>query len=309
MNKNVKELMWAVAYNDMKKAKKYVEIICDNDKAQSNRTFCNSIKAKLHATMLNLLEVPHNINGMLLVEDMQQSFRGERYLLTSREAEVYKKIEAAHRASQKLAEMDISYLNSVMLYGSSGTGKTMFGRYVAWKIGLPFAYLNFSNLIDSHLGKTGRNVNMIFDYVETFPCVLMLDEIDAVGSKRGQRAEVGEMSRIVITLMQAFDKMKNDTLVIGATNRLDIIDEALLRRFPIKHEVIALSCIERKEAVEQFLLDISVKADEAGIIEFCKAERTTAQVMNELVQRIAESIVNDTPLILGKQKGGSECAN
>lgn len=309
MNKNVKELMWAVAYNDMKKAKKYVEIICDNDKAQSNRTFCNSIKAKLHATMLNLLEVPHNINGMLLVEDMQQSFRGERYLLTSREAEVYKKIEAAHRASQKLAEMDISYLNSVMLYGSSGTGKTMFGRYVAWKIGLPFAYLNFSNLIDSHLGKTGRNVDMIFDYVETFPCVLMLDEIDAVGSKRGQRAEIGEMSRIVITLMQAFDKMKNNTLVIGATNRLDIIDEALLRRFPIKHEVIALSYIERKEAVERFLLDIPVKADEAEIIEFCKAERTTAQVVNELVQRIAESIVNDTPLILGKQKGGGECAN
>lgn len=302
MNRNIKELIRAVACNDIKKAKKCVQIICDGDKTQSNESFCNDIKAKLQATMLNLVEVPSNISGLLLVEDLQQSFRAERYLLTVREAELYKKIAAVHKAAQKLAEMDISYINAVMLYGGSGTGKTMFGRYVAWKLGLPFAYLKFSHLMDSHLGKTGRNINAVFDYVESFPCVLMLDEIDAVGSKRGLRFDVAEMSRVVISLMQAFDKMQNNALVIGATNRLDILDEALLRRFPIKHEVIALSAFERKKAVERFLIDVKIPADEAEIMAFCKEEKAVAQVINELIQRIAESVINETPLNLKKQK-------
>jgi SpoVK/Ycf46/Vps4 family AAA+-type ATPase len=298
MNDNLRNLLRAVADNDTKKAKQYAELICDSDSSQANKAFCNSIIMRLRATTLNLLEVPANISGQLLVEDIQQTFIADRYYLTEREEKIAERVEAMYKASQKLTEMGISYLNSLMLYGKSGTGKTMFGRYMAYRLGLPFAYLNFSHLVDSLLGGTGKNICRVFDYVQSFPCVLLLDEIDAVGIERGSGREVGEMARIVIALMQSLDRIRNETLVIGATNRIDIIDKALLRRFTIQHLVKSLSSIERKAMIEKYLHDVGLTANENEISEFCKADRATAQVVNELIQQIAKSIIEDIPLSL-----------
>ena len=64
----------------------------------------------------------------------------------------------------KMLAYGIPYTNSTLLYGVPGTGKTEFARYVAFKLGLPYAYLNFSCLIDSYLGKTAKNLNQVFDY-------------------------------------------------------------------------------------------------------------------------------------------------
>ena len=261
---------------------------------------------RLRATTLNLLEVPANISGLLIVEDIPRTFMADRYYLTERENEIAGRVESMYKASQRLTEMGISYLNSLMLYGKSGTGKTMFGRYMAYKLGLPFAYLNFSNVVDSYLGSTGKNICNVFNYVESFPCVFMLDEIDAVGMERGSGKEVGEMARIVISLMQSLDRIRNETLVIGATNRIDIIDKALLRRFTIQHEVKALTSPERKAMVEKYLRDIGISIPENEVTGFCEADRPTAQVVNELIQRIAKSIIEDAPLSLSTAQGGAE---
>jgi SpoVK/Ycf46/Vps4 family AAA+-type ATPase len=298
MNDNIKDLLLAIASNDFKKARAYVEIICNQDHSQANLLFCKHVKDQLHATSLNFLEVPQNIKGLLLIEDTSQTFKPDRYYLSEREAEIVNLIETMYGATQKLTEMGISYLNSLMLWGESGTGKTMFGRYIAYKLGLSFAYLNISMVVDSYLGSTSKNILNVFDYVEKTPCVFMLDEIDAIGMKRGSGKEIGEMARIVISLMQSLDRIKNETLVIGATNRIDIIDKALLRRFTLKHEVKALSDTERKSMIEKYLNDVGLSVDEVEITEFCKTDRTTAQTVNELIQQIAKSIIEKKPLSL-----------
>lgn len=309
LNDDLRYLLRAVADNNITKAKQYAEVICDRDKTQKNRAFLNSVKMRLRAAQSNLLEVPANISGQLIVENIQQTFMAGRYYLTEREAEIAGHIETMYEASQKLAEMGIPYLNSLMLFGISGSGKTMFGRYMAYRLGLPFAYLNFPRVIDSLLGSTGKNICKVFDYVGSFPCVFMLDEIDAVGMERGSGEEVGEMARIVTTLMQSLDRIRNETLIIGATNRLDIIDKALLRRFALQHEVKPLSNTERKAMVEKYLRDIGLSADETEITEFCKADRTTAQVVNELIQQIAQSIIKEAPLSLipALREGARRC--
>ena len=98
--------------------------------------------------------------------------------------------------------------------------------------GVAIYYINFSRVIDSHLGSTGSNIAKVFDFVRYTPCVLMLDEIDTVSKRRdgGSNAE-GELSRVTVTLMQEFDKLNGHQIVIGATNLIDLIDNALLRRF------------------------------------------------------------------------------
>lgn len=149
---------------------------------------------------------------------------------------------------------------------------------------VPFAYVNFGNLIDSHLGGTQRNLSKVFDYVKNQKCVFMLDEIDAIGTERGLKStDVGEMSRIVISLMQNLDTLSSDVVLLAATNRKDIIDKALLRRFTNSHEIRRLSEKERVEMAKIFLDDVGYSYDGEWLSRLVKKDTTQAGLMNELI--------------------------
>ena len=119
----------------------------------------------------------------------------------------------------------------------------------------------------------------------------MLDEIDAIGMRRGSREEVGEMSRVVITLMQCMDALPNDVIVLGATNRPDIIDDALMRRFTTKHEIKRLDNMERKEMATRFLMDVGYKHNEDMLEEICHPDLTQAALMEKLIDVIVREYV------------------
>lgn len=216
------------------------------------------------------------------MEDVSVSFNENRYYLSQREQEIAEKIISMNRVAGRLADIGVNYVNSTMLYGESGTGKTTFGRYLAHKMGLPFAYLNFSRTVDSYLGSTQKNISKVFDYIKQQKCVFMLDEVDAIGMKRGKE-DVGEMSRIVISLMQNLDTLTSDITLLGATNRLDIIDEALLRRFTTKHEVKRLGVNERREMAEKFFGDVEYEISPIELRELAMVHDTQAGLMNRIV--------------------------
>ena len=143
-------------------------------------------------TQPNFIELPYDIKGILKMEDVSTSFNENRYFITDKEKRIFKQIEMTNNTNKKLKQLGIRYLNTTLLYGETGTGKTTFGKYVAYKLGLPFAYLNFSQCITSLLGGTSKNIDKVFEYVSKQKCVLMLDEIDAIGIKRGIE-DLGEM--------------------------------------------------------------------------------------------------------------------
>jgi len=177
MNDKLKNLIRCITENDIQKAKIYVKLIIEDDKTQANRQFCNNIQNKLQASSLNLIELPHDIKGILFMEDVSMSFNENRYFLSEREQAITEEVLGMYQTSQKLSEMGIQYLNSLMLHGESGTGKTIFGRFLAYKLGLPFAYMNFSNAINSLLGGTGKNISKAFDFIEKTKCILMIDRL------------------------------------------------------------------------------------------------------------------------------------
>ena len=126
--------------------------------------------------------------------------------------------------------------------------------------------MNFSNVISSYLGSTQKNIQKVFDYIRDIDCVLMLDEVDAIGLRRGTE-DVGEMSRVVIGLMQCLDNLPNNVTIIGATNRIDMIDTALLRRFTLKQEVKRPSNREeRYKYVSTFLDDIQFNYNKDALL-------------------------------------------
>lgn len=293
MNDLDRRLIESVCRNDLQSAKKIVKIILEQDKTQKNRMFVNRYLTMLNNSAMNLMELPADLKNLLIMEDVSVSFNENRYYLSNRESKVVEKILKLNKASQRLAEIGVNYINSTILYGESGTGKTTLGRYMAYKMGIPFAYLNFSRVVDSYLGSTQKNISKVFDHVKQQKCVFMIDEIDAIGMRRRDSKEVGEMSRIVISLMQNLDTLTSDVVFLGATNRLDIIDEALLRRFTTKHEVKRLNEQERYEMARKFLDDVDFDYDDDWLIGICERDNTQAGLMNELVEALVEKYVED----------------
>lgn len=293
MNDLDRKLIETVCRNDLQSAKKIVKIILEQDKTQKNRMFVNRYLTMLNNSAMNLMELPADLKNLLIMEDVSVSFNENRYYLSNRESKVVEKILKLNKASQRLAEIGVNYINSTILYGESGTGKTTLGRYIAYKMGIPFAYLNFSRVVDSYLGSTQKNISKVFDHVKQQKCVFMIDEIDAIGMRRRDSKEVGEMSRIVISLMQNLDTLTSDVVLLGATNRLDIIDEALLRRFTTKHEIKRPNEQERYEIASKFLADVDFDYDDDWLIGICERDNTQAGLMNELVEALVERYVED----------------
>lgn len=137
--------------------------------------------------------------------------------------------------ARELQEYGLPVNNKVLLQGSSGCGKTMTAKAVANELGRNIIILNLSNIVSSRIGETSQNIKMIFDKAARERSVLFLDELDQIGKARGSDdKDVGEMRRLVNTLIQLIDYYPENALLICATNHPEIIDTALLRRFQLK---------------------------------------------------------------------------
>lgn len=294
---NQQRLIRAIAENDIRSAKKCAIACVVEDHTSKNSGFCKRYKSILESSGSNMIELPYDLKELLSVEDVSISFKEGRYYLSDREKTIYESIVQMQKVNQRLMEMGIPYINSTLLYGESGTGKTTFGKYVAYKTGLPFCYMNFSHLVDSYMGGTSKNISKAFTYAISNPCVFMLDEVDCISIRRSDTTSSsgsgGEMARITITLMQEFDKLPNDVIVIGATNRIDRIDEALLRRFSAKHEVKVLNEAEKIGMVRKYLHDINMDFKAHEISEMVNRNKNQSMLLNELIRMISSKIMDE----------------
>lgn len=294
----------ALAENKLSDAKKYAIACCAEDTTQKNEYYTKKYKTMLESSP-TAMELPFNIKGTAQMEDVSISFREDRYYLSKREEELFNKISKMNEASLKLMEMGIPYLNAILLTGVSGTGKTTFGKYVAYKLGLPFLYINFSYLIDSLMGKTSQNLRAVFDFAKANKCLLMLDEIDCIAGKRkgATSGSEKELNNTTISLLQELDQVRNDSIIIGATNIPEMIDPAVMRRFPIQHEVQVLSKDEITEMIIQYLSTVELSFDENDITNFVENRQAyintdvQAVVLNYVISKIAETVIENKEYI------------
>ena len=226
-----KEMIRGIATNNMLKARQGALGALNEDTTQKNKNFVARYKSILTSEHGFLYELPAELKGLLQCEDVSMSFKESRYYVSEQQMELASKIFRMAEVSQKLMELQIPYKNATLLYGPPGTGKTMFARYIAFKKALPFCYLNFSRIIDSYMGSTAKNIAKAFAYASSNPCIFMLDEVDTISCDRKStsgKGSDGEMSRITVTLMQEFDKIPNDVIVLAATNRYELLDSAFV---------------------------------------------------------------------------------
>ncbi|KAK8710959.1 hypothetical protein V6N13_146267 [Hibiscus sabdariffa] len=125
----------------------------------------------------------------------------------------------------------------VLLHGPPGTGKTLLAKAIAGEAGLPFFAANGTDFVEMFVGVAASRVKDLFANARSFaPSIIFIDEIDAIGSKRGGPdiggggAEREQGLLQILTEMDGFKVSTSQVLIIGATNRLDILDPALLRK-------------------------------------------------------------------------------
>lgn len=267
--------------------------VIEQDKTGKNAGVVKSLCNEFSRTQPEFIQLKAR-NKNILIEDVSD-FSEARYFLSSREKSVYEHIRKIHKVSHRLHALNIRYLNATLLYGASGVGKTMFGRYLAYKMNLPYVYINLAMTVDSKLGQTSQNLMSVFQDLKGVPCVLMLDEVDAIAEKRSDKADSAgkEINRMVITLMQEFDRLPPDVIVLAATNRLDILDPAFTRRFSLTHEVVRLTKEEMLTLAERFLADVGFElgADAVEALVDKYEGKSQSYLVNALIEEIAERLV------------------
>jgi SpoVK/Ycf46/Vps4 family AAA+-type ATPase len=170
----------------------------------------------------------------LIIQDKEQVNLNEVFLDKNNKEHLVQLIKE-HHYIKELQEYGLPVNNKILLQGSSGCGKTMTAKAVANALGKSIMILNLSNIVSSRIGETSQNIKMIFDKAARERSVLFLDELDQIGKARGSDdKDVGEMRRLVNTLIQLIDYYPEHSLLLCATNHPEIIDTALLRRFQLK---------------------------------------------------------------------------
>jgi SpoVK/Ycf46/Vps4 family AAA+-type ATPase len=156
----------------------------------------------------------------------------------------------------KLIGYGIETSNTLLLYGKPGSGKTSMARYISEQTGLPLVVARFDAIVSSLLGNTAKNIRKIFDFANDKPCILFLDEFDAIAKARDDKQELGELKRVINSLLQNMDSFSSNNILIAATNHPELLDKAIWRRFnhvievglPEENEILALV----KEFINKF---------------------------------------------------------
>lgn len=137
----------------------------------------------------------------------------------------------ASRHYDELARVGAAIPPRMLIFGPPGTGKTQTARWIAAQLGLPLLTVRCDTLISSLLGQTSKNLRRVFEYAQGSPAVLFLDEVDALASARGNERDVGELQRVVVSLLQNIDALEHNVVLIAATNHDRLLDPAVWRRF------------------------------------------------------------------------------
>ncbi|MCU6670802.1 AAA family ATPase [Enterobacteriaceae bacterium H4N4] len=181
---------------------------------------------------------------------------------------------------------------SLLMGGPPGVGKTLAAKWLASKLDMPLLTLDLASVMSSYLGKTGNNIKAVLNYASSFPCVLLLDEFDAIAKKRDDATDVGELKRLVTVLLQAIDEWPNTSVLIAATNHSELLDPAAWRRFD---RVIDFD-YPTKDLIQKYLISKDIGDNLAGYISARLDKVSYAVIERAINQAKRNSIIENSPL-------------
>lgn len=199
-----------------------------------------------------------------------------------------------HQALDVLQRFDLPVSNRVLFYGPPGCGKTLASYVLAGELEKLMLVVNLGAIVSSKLGETSKNLAKVFRRAATEECIVFIDEFDTLGKVRDYSQDHGEMKRVVNTLLQLFDYLPSSSVIIAATNQVDMIDEALLRRFDVKInlELPDESHINEliNKTLKSGLVVLDTKKELPSIVKTCKGLSYYA-IQKTLITAVKRSVI------------------
>lgn len=197
-----------------------------------------------------------------------------------------------YRRADALNVLGLGAPNKLLLYGPPGCGKTRTAFYIARELNLPIVAARLDGLISSYLGTTAKNIRSLLEFAQKKPCVLFLDEFDALAKARDDDNELGELKRVVNSLLQAIDSYDDHSLLIAATNHEKLLDSAAWRRFNYRIEI----SLPEKEDIEQFIsLNLpsafSLNSKEMRLLSVLFVGSTGAEIEDVIRRALRASVI------------------
>ncbi len=223
--------------------KQFISKLEEDNEIRAASKFRKMLAAQSEAT-LTAMGVPNDSivpvdseSRTALADVVYPSENNVDVILSKSNADKLNSFILSYRNADKLNSLGIGVSNTLLLYGPPGCGKTKCAYLVAKELNLPLIVARLDSLISSYLGTTAKNIRSLFEYAQKTPCVLFLDEFDAIAKARDDGNELGELKRVVNSLLQNVDAMSGDSLLLAATNHEQLLDPAVWRRFDYKLEI------------------------------------------------------------------------
>ncbi len=201
---------------------------------------------------INQIPVPVDGDSRLPVADVSEVTEDVFLCINDGMSVVLDRFLKCYKSAPMLLARGVGISPTLLTYGPPGCGKSQLAKFVAKQVGLPLLTARSDAMISSYLGSTAKNIRKLFDHVAARPCVLFLDEIDAIAKMRDDKHELGELKRVVISLLQNIDALSSEHIVVAASNHPHLLDPAVWRRFAYKLEFKVPDQRQRVEMLTRF---------------------------------------------------------
>jgi SpoVK/Ycf46/Vps4 family AAA+-type ATPase len=188
----------------------------------------------------------------------------------------------------------------LLLVGPPGSGKTMTAAALAGELRLPLFTVVLDGLITKFMGETAAKLRLVFDAMAATRGVYFFDEFDAIGARRGERQDVGEIRRVLNSFLQFLEQDESQGLIVAATNHPELLDKALFRRFDdvIEYAVPGPALVERllKVRLDRFDtrgLNWSAAVEKAEGLSQAEIVRAADDAAKSILLRNAKRITTD----------------
>lgn len=171
-----------------------------------------------------------------LADILEGGHREERLrdiVLRPEAEETITRVISENRSRARLERFGVSPRRRLLFHGAPGCGKTLAAAVLAGEMGLPLMTVRFDALFSRFLGATAVQLRAIFEEMPRRPGVYLFDEFDSVAKARGDSQDVGEMNRVVTAFLQLVDADMSGSILVAATNHVELLDRAVFRRFDV----------------------------------------------------------------------------
>lgn len=289
---------------DVSKVASYAALLANKFESSGEQSLANRIRRILKGDMnqRNLVKedfynIPVDTESRLSIADVFPPQDQEDLILSPSIAAAITNFIDTVNHFPKLSDAGLNIHLSLLLYGPPGCGKTTIAKALANKLRLPLLVARLDSMISSLLGSTSKNLRKLFEYASSKPCILFLDEFDAIAKNRNDQNEQGELKRVINSLLQNIDDyLAEGNILIAATNRDELLDSAIWRRFSTVVSVEKPGQDETMRLLSSLLSNNvnSVSKDEMEKLSLIFTGLSYSEIKKIITAAVTKSIIQDS---------------